>query len=205
MNCSNVASRLDDYLDGRLDVRDEESMQRHLEACPGCRRALERTLALAVALRSLPAPAPRPGFLEEALSRAAARRASRWPLPALALAATLVLGLALGALLASRADDQAVHLALEQPQTVRLVFHSAQPLAGATLSLSVPPNVEIVGYGGRRELTWRTELRQGANYLRLPLVARGRASGELMATLSHGEATRIFRLKIEVKPAGDTS
>jgi hypothetical protein len=61
--------------------------------------------------------------------------------------------------------------------------------------------VELVGYSGRRELTWQADLREGGNLLQLPLVVRGTAGGEIRARVSHGESSRTFRVRIEVKKA----
>jgi hypothetical protein len=209
MECSDFTRQLDEYLDGRLDVTRQGAMQAHLEACLACRRRHERSAALLAALRALPAPAPRPGFLDEALSRAAAngeRGLRRHPLIGMALAASLVLGVALGVFFATQPPPvQTVTLALEQPETVRLVFHSAQPLSAAKMHLTLPRNIELVGYGGRRELAWQTDLREGANLLQLPLIAHGAAKGELVARLSHGEASKTFRVKVQVKPQGGMS
>jgi hypothetical protein len=82
------------------------------------------------------------------------------------------------------------------------MFNSAKPLKGATLSLALPANVELVGYGDQRELSWQTDLREGANLLELPLIARGATKGELVAHLSHGGSGKTFRLKIEIDNAG---
>jgi len=209
MECRDITLLLDDYLDGRLDTARRGSMQAHLQGCPACRRRQEQAAALLAALRTLPAPAPRPGFLEQALERAASRPAhgSRTTtMVSLALAASLVLAVALGMFFTTRpAPVQSVTLALEKPETVRLVFHSARPLPAAQISLALPENIELVGYGARRELAWQTDLRQGANLLRLPLVAHGAAKGELVARLSHGEASKTFRIKVHVKPQGGMS
>ncbi len=70
------------------------------------------------------------------------------------------------------------------------------------MSLALPGNVELVGYGDRRELSWQTDLREGGNLLQLPLVARGTAKDELVASLSHGGTSKTFRLKFEVDNAG---
>jgi len=125
----------------------------------------------------------------------------------LALAAALVLGVALGVFFGSQpalVPVQTVELTLAQPETVRLVFNSAKPLPAATLNLTLPENVELVGYGNQRELSWQTDLREGGNLLQLPLVAHGPAKGELVARLSHGARGKTFRVKIEVKYAGRT-
>jgi len=83
-----------------------------------------------------------------------------------------------------------------------MVFNSSKPLRAATLSLALPDNVEVVGYGSRRELSWQTDLREGQNLLQLPLIAHGTVKDELLARLSHGAGTKTFRLKIETSNAG---
>jgi hypothetical protein len=206
MNCSDFALQLDDYLDGWLDAVREQSMQEHLERCLPCRRRHQHAVALQAALRTLPAPASDPGFVDQVLARTTAGAAwsPRRAVISLALAATLVLGVALGVFLATQtapAPVQTVALTLDRPETVRLMFNSAKPLPAATVSLTLPENVELVGYGNLRELSWQTDLRGGGNLLQLPLVAHGTAKGELVARLSYGESSKTFRLKIEVKHA----
>jgi len=212
MECQDFALQLDEYLDGRLDAARQQATREHLERCPNCRRLHQHAVALQAAVRTLPAPTPHPGFVDEALGRASrAAAGAAWPsrraVISVALAATLVLGVALGVFLATQPAPMpvpTVALTLERPETVRLMFNSAKPLQAATLSLALPGNVELVGYGDRRELTWQTDLREGGNLLQLALVARGTAKGELVARLSHGSGSKTFRLKIEIHPVGRT-
>ena len=202
MDCRYFALRVDDWLDGRLDAAEQEPLQLHLQNCPRCRQGHEDARALCVELRTLSAPAMRPGFAAQALAKAVAAPAGA--VPAMALAASLVLGVGVAAILFAVRPEPAptVTLSLQQPESVHLVFNSAKALQGATLSLSLPENLQIVGYGDRRELTWRTDLREGANLLQLPLVLHARAYGDFVAVLSHGASSKTFRLKIEARPQG---
>ena len=204
MECRDFELHLDDWLDGRLEPVVEKSVQEHVKACTGCRSLRGHALAVKAALRKLEPPAPTPIFLDQALSRAAragsvgAPRAHRAAF-GLALAASLVLAVAVGVFFTARpAPVETVSLTLERPETVRLMFNSAMPLRAATLDVALPQNVELVGYDGRRELVWQTDLREGKNLLQLPLVARGAVKDELVARLSHDGNTKTFRLKIEV-------
>jgi hypothetical protein len=121
----------------------------------------------------------------------------------MALAASLVLGVAAGVFLSLReAPVQTVALAVEQPENVRMIFNSAKALQAATLSLTLPENIEIVGYGSRRELSWQTDLREGQNLLQLPLIAHGAVRDDLLARLSHGASTKTFRVKFEIAKTG---
>ena len=207
MDCNEFGLRLDDLLDGRLHALGRKSLQEHLERCADCRTRHEHAVAVLEAVRKLTPPAPHPGFIDQALARATrpvpATRFKRRPVIGMALAASLVLSVAIGVFLAMRPDPvQAVVLTIDQPETVRLMFNSAKPLKAATLSLALPENVELVGYGGRRELSWQTDLREGGNLMQLPLVVRGATKEDLVASLSHGGNSKTFRLKIEVDNAG---
>ena len=208
MECSEFALRLDDLLDGRLHALGRKSIEEHLGRCPDCRNRHEHAVAVLESVRKLTPPAAHPGFIDQALSRAtrpvAGAARSRWrPVLGMALAASLVLGVALGVFLATRPEPvHAVALTIDRPETVRLMFNSAKPLKAATLSLALPENVELVGYNGRRELSWQTDLREGGNLMQLPLIARGATKEELVASLSHGGSSKMFRLKIEVDNAG---
>ena len=208
MECSDFALRLDDLLDGRLHALGRKSIEEHLARCPDCRQRHEHAVAVLEAVRKLSPPALHPGFIDQALSRATRPAAGaarpKWrPVLGMALAASLVLGVALGVFFATRPDPvQAVALTIDRPETVRLMFNSAKPLKAATLSLAIPENVELVGYGNRRELSWQTDLREGGNLMQLPLIARGATKEELVASLSHGGSSKMFRLKIEVDNAG---
>lgn len=205
LDCRQFALQADDWLDGRLDAAQRAGMQLHAAGCAGCGRAYRRAADLHAALRGFDVPGMRPGFAEHALARATAatgrdeRAFGRLRL-GVALAAGLALVIGVGA--AWRAAPPTIVLTEKQPESVRLVFRAAEPIDGATLSLRLPENVEIVGYGAQRELTWQTDLREGANLLRLPLVARGPVSGEFVARLSSGARSRTFRLRVRVRGAG---
>jgi len=208
MECGEFALRLDDLLDGRLHALGRKSIEEHLGRCADCRQRHEHAVAVVGTVRKLTPPALHPGFIDRALSRATRPAAGgarpKWrPVLGMALAASLVLGVALGVFLATRPEPvQAVALTIDRPETVRLMFNSAKPLKAATLSLALPENVELVGYGGRRELSWQTDLREGGNLMQLPLVVHGVTKDDLVASLSHGGSSKMFRLKIEVDSAG---
>src|SRR5437773_6649505 len=134
MECSDFALRLDDLLDGRLHALGRKSIEEHLGRCPDCRQRYEHAMAVLEAVRKLSPPALHPGFIDQALSRATRPAAGaarpKWrPVLGMALAASLVLGVALGVFFATRPDPvQAVALTIDRPETVRLMFNSAKPL-----------------------------------------------------------------------------
>jgi hypothetical protein len=89
-------------------------------------------------------------------------------------------------------------MALEEPRTVNLVFSSTRALADATMTVTLPPGLELEGFAGQREITWMTSLREGRNVLPLTLIATSPAGGELLATLRHANDDRSFRVQVTV-------
>lgn len=161
-------------------------------------------------LRELPLPEAEQGFYDRALYTAARdgarRQRNRWIMTGFASASAaaivilLVSGIIPGANMPAP-DDQAIPgitISMAGPDTVNLVFASAEALEDATLTLVLPEGVELDGFPGKREIRWRTSLAAGRNLLPLDLVAVTPVGGEVVATLTHETRTRTFRLHVSV-------
>lgn len=162
----------------------------------------------------LPPPRPRPGFYDRSLAcalrerergRQLRRSRLRWMLAgagsavAAGIVAVVVAGLLFDAEL-PHADDAvaSVHMTLDEPRTVSLVFAAGEPLENAQLTLTLPDGIEVDGFPGRRELSWETTLAAGRNRLPLTLVAVDGPGGEIVARLEHAARGRTFRLHVDV-------
>jgi hypothetical protein len=89
-----ILENLASYTAGGLEAAERERLQQHIAACPSCAEALEQTQAFDQTLETLFAPA-RPGpALEDRMVRAlrSAPRRFRFPRPAMAAAAVLLVG-----------------------------------------------------------------------------------------------------------------
>jgi len=91
-----------------------------------------------------------------------------------------------------------ITMTLEEPRTVNLVFASATALDSAMLTVTLPDGVELAGFPGQREITWKTSLNEGKNLLPLELIAVSPMGGEVLARLEHDDRNRTFRLRIDV-------
>lgn len=211
MNCTDFRELLDDEPDAERQGR----MFAHASACPACQSRLEFEALARRQLRTLPIPAPRPGFSERVLRNAhrahraqrrpALREDGRWRWIGGALAASLTL--ALGVWLAQAPEQaavQVVRVAPGQPaqvQPVQLVFRSDTALTGVTIELRLPESVELAGYPGQRQLSWQTNLQSGTNVLDLPVLVSG-SGGVLTATLNLGDERRQFSVRVQAASGG---
>lgn len=161
-------------------------------------------------LKDYPMPEATAGFYDRALARAAyegtRRQRRRWIAAGFgsAIAAGILILLVSGTLFDSAGIPEpetaipGVTIALAEPQTVNLVFASANQLDNATLTVMLPEGVELDGFSGRREVSWQTSLAAGRNLLPLRLVALTPSGGEVVARLEHEDRDRTFRLRVEV-------
>jgi len=217
MKCADFTQGMDDFLDGELDgdldAQRQMAMQAHLETCEACRRALGKAREFQQALGAMPIPEPSEGFTDRVMRVAVERNVGRHHRRGFAVgfgsavAAGLALWLVVGLLPmqpGQQSDEGAVSeisIAVNEPREVTLAFHSVRALEGARITISLPENVALVGYPGRRTLEWQTNLAEGNNILRLPVVATGAEGGQLVAVLEHGNKTRTLKINLKAVKA----
>ena len=211
MICKQLTDRLDDYVDGRMDPAATGTLAAHIEGCGDCRSILAQEQRLRGALKDYgesSMPQPDTAFFDSALASAAhegtRRQRNRWVMTGVSgtLAAGLVLWMLGGALLDApenlQAPIPAIAMTLETPRSLNLVFSSTAAIADATMTVVLPPGVEVEGFAGQREISWLTSLRAGKNVLPLTLIATSPQGGELLATLRHANDDKTFRVQVDV-------
>lgn len=212
MSCREIRVSLVAYLNNELPAQHREKVAEHLSVCAACSRALEAERLLGEKLQVRQRiPAPSRGFESRVLSAATTEtaRQGRWSHRVLggAVAAALALGVSLGVILnkgtspepeQQLAGEQALEPVVFEPveQTVKLAFRSGQALDNVTLTLELPPNVELSPWPGRQELSWQISLDAGENVVSLPLRVLFPGRGELVARLNTGEQQKSFRVEI---------
>lgn len=113
MNCEEARPSLDPYQDGELDLARSLAVERHLETCASCARALQnlRTLRAGIAPAYFSAPADLRASLagtRRPIPLTMVGRATPWLLRGLALAAAVALGFFLAQNFAHRSSSQAL-------------------------------------------------------------------------------------------------
>jgi len=211
MNCKLLTENIDDYLEGALDDAQMGQIDQHVGECADCQQLISSQRDLQKRLVDYgqsTMPRPDTAFYDRAIARAAhagtRQQRNRWIMTGFggAIAALFMAWIVSGVFFtAAGIDDPAipsVTMAMASPQTFNLVFASATPLIDASMTVTLPDGIEIEGFAGQREITWRTSLKAGNNILPLTLIATSPAGGELLATLQHEDDDKIFRLQVTV-------
>lgn len=209
MNCTDINRHLDDWLDEQLSEHEKSAFERHVADCTDCTARLENTRSLLSGLRKLSVPQPSANFEKRVFAevRRQNKKTHRYKFTAgFATAATA--GLALwfaSTLLVPQSlleSPQMISVAMNETQTVRLVFESQNDIEQVAFSVGLPTNTELDGYPGRRELAWKASLKKGENVLALPVMAIDQGQGELIAQLSYGDKVKTFRVVLKTSMDG---
>ncbi len=222
MTCKETRANLPTYIINGLSPAEHDQVVQHLASCDACNEVLESERVLNEALRErFVIPPPSPDFEQRVFAASGENADGGWSHSVLggAIAAALALGVGLGVLLNSGGPAEgdasglgsvaSVAVDAEKPEapvvapvdkTVRLAFRSGEALENVTLTLELPPNVELASWPGRRKLSWQVSLEAGENVLSLPLKLLFPGAGELVARLDTGDRQKTFHAPIPEYP-----
>jgi anti-sigma factor RsiW len=140
----NPDDRLSAYLDGELDAAERDAVDGHLAASPEWRAELDEVKYARDALRGLPLHEAPTGFWEGVLSpeltRARARRRSRWPRAAAAASGVAVAAVVVASLVMPSSSERVTPRvpALSDSHAVRTSVSDEPVSRLATLSMVTP-------------------------------------------------------------------
>jgi hypothetical protein len=172
--------------------------------------------SLRTALRQMPAPEPRAGFVERALARAAEQHreaqaglpgrlrsfATRWETWAgAALGGAVAAALTMFILLRpadTTVSPPALALTLHEARNVDVLIDSERELKGATIRIVASGSIMLDGFDDERQVDWQADLERGGNLLSLPVVARSAGRGRLVAVIEHEGRTRQVAIDLNV-------
>jgi len=210
MDCKQTQQHVDDYLDGMLHPTETAAVEQHLQGCETCRAVYDEAKGLQEMLRNLPPVHSREGFFAEALQQARAvngvresqRNKTRWWATGGALAASLALVATLTMLQVRTSVPTIanVQVALHQERTLDVVFDSPAEIAQVSFTMTLSDNLALANYPDKKQLQWKTSLKQGKNRLSLPVVALAEGKGEIQAVMNDGKKEKVFRMVVNVGP-----
>ncbi len=167
------------------------------------------------ALRRMPTPEPRAGFVERALARAAAQQreaqallparlrrfASRWETwagAALGAAAAAAVTFFLLRPVDSTVGPPRLALMLHETRNVDVLIDSERELKGATIRIAASGSIALDGFDDDKRAAWQADVDRGSNLLSLPVVARTAGKGQLVAVIEHQGRTQRVAIELTV-------
>jgi hypothetical protein len=162
------------------------------------------------ALKRIPAPEPRPDFVDRAFAKATgqssvprnrlAHLASRWETwigAAAGAAVAIVAMLVFWSPMMER--EPGITLTLNEMRDIDVLIDSERELEDANIRIVATGSVVLDGFESEREIDWRAHLAQGSNMLSLPVLARSTGAGQLVAVIEHRGRTRRVTVNLTVR------
>lgn len=208
MRCVDIDKHIDGFLDKQSTPEDLLAFDHHVSQCAECAEKLEIAKSLSSGLRNQPLPHYSAKFKQRAFAevrrqyKGEKQRDHGYSFAtgfATAAVVSLVIWFVSSVYLADTLIEQPqmISVAMNQAQTVSLIFDSHTDIQQANLSIDLPDNMELDGYPGRRELSWQTSLKKGQNILTLPILAIEYGQGELLAQLSYDDTVTVLRVVLK--------
>jgi len=203
MNCTEFSEQVTVLASGAMPEGRRDNYLAHAAVCAGCDAALRGRRAT-LAMQELPLDVPPPGLLDRIATDVTRshpqQNTSRsfWNGAAFggAVAASLLaIVLMLGVFELPADQPQTVaefYVSADEPRMMHVAIEVDRALPGAEISILLTGNVEVQGFGSRRELNWSDDLDAGVNKLSLPLVASGEGGGQMVVRLSHPDSEQLF-------------
>ncbi|MDH4107920.1 MAG: zf-HC2 domain-containing protein [Gammaproteobacteria bacterium] len=209
MNCQTVAENIDLLVAGKLAPQQRDECRAHAASCRDCADMLRGAEAMLLIRERDTGSAPADLF-ERTLDRATRRQragsgqARFWlgagfggAIAASLLAVAMSLGwLAPATVQVAPANEFLI--TLDQPRDMNIAIDTDRALTGATISILLAGDVELDGFGSRRELTWNTDLEAGVNKLTLPVRAIGAEGGQLVVRMSHPQSEQVYVVNLKI-------
>jgi hypothetical protein len=102
---------------------------------------------------------------------------------------------------AYREEIPSLILPLYEEREISLALESPRRIEEATFTVHLPEGLELAGYPGQREISWRGSLEPGQNLLILPITAQAGVGGDLITRIADTERHRSLTLRMEVTDA----
>jgi len=211
MQCKQVQLLLNDYIDRELSVFLEKTVIDHCAACPRCAKDLALLQQQQQALASL-TDSPLSEYTKKRLFRQATADdsavsgyppvKSSYRFAAVAMLAVVVLLLSF-IYYPGNNNAQSTHLVTVDNgvHTVKVAIDSRENLDGVSFRVNLSDNLELAGFGNKKQIQWTGGLHKGVNIISLPIIGIARGNGEVITRIRLHGKEKTMRINTRYRQA----
>lgn len=212
MQCKQVQLLLNDYIDHNLSVLQEKVVMEHCAACQNCAKDLALLQQQQQVLTSLPATVLSEHTKKRLFKQATADDCavpghlpvkSSYRFAAVAMLAAVVLLLSFIYYPGNGNNAQSMHLVTVDNgvHTIKVAVDSKENLDGVSFRVDLSDNLELDGFGNKKQIQWTTGLHKGVNIISLPIIGIAQGNGEITTRIRlHGEE-KVIRINTRYRQA----
>ncbi len=209
MKCEKTQSLLNDYIDDTLSALHAEEVNNHCHTCDDCASQLEGLRIQKEILYSLPVPAASHGFEKRVFATAVqdaqsaqnlhGKHGSFYKFATAAMISALVLWLGLFNDTKTQKHDLYLVTVGDDVRTIKVAIDSEQALDAVNMRVELSDNLELEGFGNKKQISWTTHLREGVNVISLPIVGIAQGRGDITTRIQLNGKEKVMHIKTEYK------
>lgn len=194
MNCQQARHVLENDFSALTEVRVLPELGIHFQECELCRQWYAELL-LQSGLSAEPVAEPHEGFVDNLIATAI-KRSERSHNVRLSLAAAVAMIAVAAGLLLNAAMHRDIRvpyeitLAPNLEKIVEVIIDSDVDRESANITIELASNVQLRGFPDKQVVAWETQLREGKNLLRLPVILTNQQDGRFEVGLNYGETKK---------------
>jgi len=218
MNCDEVKALLYAYIDKSLSVGDAVALETHCADCHACSRDLDALLRQKQTLASLPAVElgheVKRRLFDTAVKAADTAHVEAktnfmpsvvYRFAAAAMISAIALFAAMPYISTPESDDDYYYMVMvsNQVQTITVAIESEQAIDMVKMHVELSDNLELKGFGSKRQVNWDAGLKKGVNVISLPIIGIAQGEGDITTRVQINGNEKVMRIKTQYRQPGN--
>ena len=216
MNCDQVKALLNTYIDQSLSADAATALETHCADCNACSRELDALLRQKQTLASLPAVEldheVKRRLIDTAVKAAEGSdvEAKTTIMPtvvyrfaAAAMISAIALFAAMPYISTPESGGDYMVMVSDQVQTITVAIESEQAIDTVKMHVELSDNLELKGFGSKRQVNWDAGLKKGVNVISLPIIGIAQGEGDITTRVQINGNEKVMRIKTQYQQPGN--
>lgn len=216
MKCDEVKALLYEYIDQSLSADDVAELEMHCAACHSCSREFDALLRQKQLLASLPAveldsevkkrlfdTAVKVVGAESHEAKTTLIPSAVYRFAAAAMISAIALFAAMPYITAPGDKGEYMVMVSDQVQTITVAIESEQAIDAVRMHVELSDNLELKGFGSKRQVNWDAGLKKGVNVISLPIIGIAQGEGDITTRVRINGNEKVMRIKTQYRQPGN--
>ena len=216
MNCDEAKALINAYIDQSLSSDGVATLESHCAECDECKREVDAFLRQKQLLASLPA-VTLDTEVKRRLFDTAVKQADAVPVEAettsmpsvvyrfaaAAMISAIALFAAIPYISTPEGEGEYMVMVSDQVQTITVAIESEQAIDMVKMHVELSDNLELKGFGSKRQVNWDAGLKKGVNVISLPIIGIAQGEGDITTRVKINGNEKVMHIKTQYRQPGN--
>jgi len=216
MNCDEAKALINAYIDQSISADDVVTLESHCAVCVECKHEVDALLRQKQLLASLPA-VELDTVVKKRLFDTAVKQADADPVEAkstsmpsvvyrfaaAAMISAIALFTAMPYITTPEGEGKYMVMVSDQVQTITVAIESEQAIDMVKMHVELSDNLELKGFGSKRQVNWDAGLKKGVNVISLPIIGIAQGEGDITTRVKINGNEKVMHIKTQYRQPGN--